>query len=239
VGQVEKHWDETIRAVPKLHEYQTALEQMGSVKEFFTKDELEKIVLWKHATGKKRPFNNKYINANSDTNVRHHSGLAISLAMKIQLDECLNENGVLTAKGKKSIQDAIVALTKGISGVGPATASAMLTIVRPDIFCYMYDEAVDCFEGKRSYTISNYLGVNTRCLETANHLGFGWTTNRVAKTIWTAARFFALNGKDLTEEDESGAEVDGEEQEEEEDDNESEQGNGDEGSGPSKRPRLD
>jgi hypothetical protein len=230
--KVEKHWDETIRLVPRLREHQTALEQMGSDKEFFTKDELDKIVKWKHSVGKTRIFNVKYINANSDTTVQHHSRLAISRAMKIQLDECLNENGVLTAKGKNSIQDAIVELTKNISGVGPATASAMLTIVRPDIFCYMYDEAIDCFEAKRDYKISNYLGVNTRCLEKANNLGQGWTTNRVAKTIWTAARFLAVNGKDLTEEDESGADEDCEEQKEEED-----QGNGNEGSGPSKRPR--
>jgi hypothetical protein len=235
--KVEKHWDETIRLVPRLREHQSALEEMGSVKEFFTKDELDKIVLWKHTVGKTRIFNVKYINANSDTNVRNNSRIAISLAMKIQLDECLDENGVLTAKGKKSIQDAIVALTKNVKGVGPATASAMLTIVRPDIFCYMYDEAVDCFEAKRSYTISNYLGVNTRCLEKANSLGEGWTTNRVAKTIWTAARFLAVNEKDLTEEDGSVADEDGEEQEEEEDDDDGNQGNTDEGSGPSKRPR--
>jgi hypothetical protein len=124
--KVEKHWDETVHLVPRLHEYQTALEDMGSVKEFFTKDELDKIVLWKHTVGKTRVFNVKYINANSDTTVRNNSKIAISLAMKIQLDECLNENGVLTAKGKKSIQDAIVALTKNIQGVGPATAVSTL-----------------------------------------------------------------------------------------------------------------
>jgi hypothetical protein len=235
--QVEEHWGETIRLVPRLREHQSALEEMGSVKEFFTKDELDKIVLWKHTVGKTRVFNVKYINANSDTNVRDNSKIAIAMAMKIQLDECLDENGDLTAKGKKSIQDAIVALTKNLKGVGPATASAMLTIVRPDIFCYMYDEAVDCFEEKRSYTIGNYLGVNTRCLEKANSLGEGWTTNRVAKTIWTAARFLALNEKDLTKENGSGADEDGEEQKEEKDDEAGKQGNTDEGSGPSKRPR--
>jgi hypothetical protein len=124
--KVEKHWDETVRLVPRLREHQTALEEMGSVKEFFTKDELDEIVLWKHTVGKTRVFNVKYINANSDTTVRNNSKIAISLAMKIQLDECLNENGVLTAKGKKSIQDAIVALTKNIQGVGPATAVSTL-----------------------------------------------------------------------------------------------------------------
>jgi hypothetical protein len=114
----------------------------------------------------------------------------------------------------------------------------MLSIVRPDIFCYMYDEAVDCFEPKRTYTISNYLGVNSRCLENAKHLGEGWTTNRVAKTIWTAARFMAIKEKDLTEEDDSGTVEDGEEQEEEEDDDDDgKKDNAHEGSGPSKRAR--
>jgi hypothetical protein len=261
--KVEMHWDGAISDILPLRGHQTALEEMGSVKEFFTKDDLDKIIKWKHTVGKTRVFNVKYINANSDSTVRHHSRLAISLAMKIQLDECLDENGTLTAKGKKSIQDAIVELSKNLKGVGPATASAMLTLVRPDIFCYMYDEAIDCFGTKRDYTIAYYMRVNGRCLDIAKQLGEGWTTNRVAKTIWTAARSLAVNGKDLTEGDDSGDDEeedseeaeDGEEQEEEEDDDNndgdddeedgnddgggSKKGNGNEGSGPPKRQRVD
>ena len=45
--------------------------------------------------------------------------------------------------------------------------------------------------------MSNYLRVNSRCLQIAKKLAGSWTPSRVAKTIWTAARFLAANGEDL------------------------------------------
>jgi hypothetical protein len=148
--------------------------------------------------GKNRIYNLKHLNANTDTSIQECSRLAIAAARKLQIDECINEDGSLSAAGRKSIQEVLSHLVE-LKGVGPATASAIITLVRPDLFCYLYDEVIDCFESKRDYTVSVYLRVNSRCLELAKRIG-GWTPARVAKSIWMAARILALTGEDLTEE---------------------------------------
>jgi len=50
------------------------------------------------------------------------------------------------------MQEAITEMGK-LQGVGPATASAILTLVRPDVFCYLYDEVIDCFEPTRDVSL--------------------------------------------------------------------------------------
>lgn len=197
--KVEEHCKDVIDSIPNLKAYELALEQLGSSKEFFSKAELDQIVLWKHTVGKNRIYNVKYLNANKDESIKKHSRAAITLAANIDLAKCLEKDGSLSQNGRTAIQEAIGELGK-LKGVGPATASAILTLVRPDVFCYLYDEVIDCFEPQRDYKISNYLRVNSRCLQLARTLGGDWTTSRVAKTIWTAARFLAINGEDLTEE---------------------------------------
>jgi hypothetical protein len=147
--------------------------------------------------GKKRIYNLKHLDANTDATIQEYSRLAVAAARRLNLDECVDEDGSLSATGRKSIQEVLSHLVE-LKGVGPATASAILTLVRPDLFCYLYDEAIDCFESKRDYTVPVYLRVNSRCLEIANRIG-GWTPARVAKSIWIAARLFALTGEDLTE----------------------------------------
>ena len=130
--------------------------------------------------------------------MRDCSRAAITVALNANAGDCLESDGSLSALGRQSVQKAIGELIK-LKGVGPATASAVLTLIRPDLFIYLYDEVIDCFEPKRDYKISNYLRVNSRCLQIAKTLGSTWTPHRVAKTIWTAARFLALNGEDLSQ----------------------------------------
>ena len=74
--------------------------------------------------------------------------------------------------------------------MGPATASVILSWVRPDVFCYMYDEVLDCFLPKRTYTIKAYLTCRTKCHEHAERLQ--WTPEKAARTLWTAAKAKAL-----------------------------------------------
>ena len=45
--------------------------------------------------------------------------------------------------------------------------------------------------------MAQYLRVDERCHEIAQKLD--WTTARVAKAIWTACRYLANTGKDLTD----------------------------------------
>jgi len=196
--RVEEHCASVIESIPNLKKYERQLEALGTAKECFNKAELDTVVLWKHTVGKNRIYNVKYLNANTDQNVQDNSRAAISLALAINAEECLEESdGSLSGAGRKAIQEAMGELGK-LKGVGPATASAVLTLVRPDLFCYLYDEVIDFFEPQRDYKISNYLRVNSRCLQIAKTLGGSWTPSRVAKTIWCAARFLAANGEDLS-----------------------------------------
>jgi hypothetical protein len=196
---VEHHYDDVTRSIPNLLERERALEHMPSLEEF-SKEHLDQIVSWKHTVGKNRVYNIKLVNANADHLVKKHSRAAINMAQSIRLEDCVDQDGSLSPTGRTAIQSAIGELTQ-LRGVGPATASAILTLVRPDVFCYMYDEVIDCFLPQRDYKIGNYLDVNSRCLQLAQKLGAGWNTSRVARTIWTAARFLAIHGRDLTVKD--------------------------------------
>lgn len=196
--RVERHSDEVIDSIPNLRNYENALEELcSSPRQFFTKEELDQIILWKHTVGKSRPANKKLMEKNSDSDVKEHTRSAISIALDIKIDKCLNADGSLSTEGKKLIQDAIACMDK-LKGIGPAGASAVLSLIRPDIFCYFFDEAIDCFEAKREYKVASYLRVNSRCLQIAHKLGGEWNTRRVAKTIWAASRFLALQGEDLS-----------------------------------------
>jgi len=74
----------------------------------------------------------------------------------------------------------------------------------------MYDEVIDTFLlSKRTYTLKVYLDINNECTRLANELnknndsgdvgGRDWTTARVARTLWIAARVLAAgDGEDLT-----------------------------------------
>jgi len=201
--KVESFCQVVIDDIPKLKELENALHAFATTakRSSFSKAELHQIVLWKHTVGKNRAFNMKHIIANSDESVKEYSTKAIQLAREIDLNGLVDVNsGAMNQNGKKSVQAALENLTKNLKGVGPATASAMMTLVRPDIFCYLFDEVIDVFEPKRDYTLPIYLRVNSRCLQIAQKLGGEWTSGRVAKTIWMAARFLAERGKDPTKE---------------------------------------
>ena len=102
--------------------------------------------------------------------------------------------------------------------MGPATASAILCLYRPDAFAFMDDEVIEClYDGKRGYTLKIYAAVNDRCGEIAAELneaptGGGnevdgeagsssekkekWTSFRVGKALWTVATMSAASDED-------------------------------------------
>lgn len=163
-----------------------------------TKEELMQLVRWKFAVGKPRPQLLGLLKSNTESSVTKASKVAIMLAKEMKPEKCVNENtGELSEAGKEAVKHALEELTK-LKGVGPATATAVLTQCRPDLICYMFDEVIDTFEPKRDYTMSIYLRINSECLKIAKTLGGNWTTARVAKVLWTAARVLAQNGDDLT-----------------------------------------
>jgi hypothetical protein len=153
-----------------------------------TREFLTNIVNWKFSVGKKRPYN---VLGNSEEAIKTCSKKAITLAEKIGMGEDLENLN-------KRIEGALKDMME-LKGVGPATASAVLSMVSPHVFCYMYDETIDCFESQRKYDIKCYLRINRECMTLASALGPGWTTKRVARTLWIAARVCAdPSCKDLT-----------------------------------------
>eukprot|EP00560_Eucampia_antarctica_P004356 CAMPEP_0197841474 /NCGR_PEP_ID=MMETSP1437-20131217/46202_1 /TAXON_ID=49252 ORGANISM="Eucampia antarctica, Strain CCMP1452" /NCGR_SAMPLE_ID=MMETSP1437 /ASSEMBLY_ACC=CAM_ASM_001096 /LENGTH=288 /DNA_ID=CAMNT_0043451239 /DNA_START=13 /DNA_END=877 /DNA_ORIENTATION=- len=211
---------------------------------FIGQAELLKLVEWKFAKGKPRLALMKYLNANSEKEVKHFSLRAFSRIQILNKDKdnrdnikgsigslceleavgpattsaihylilpdlfisrmeicereteaCLNE--ISNANSEKQVKDSSLRAFSGIQelnkdshdnikgsinslcelkGVGPATASAILCMVRPDLISFMDDEVIEClYDGKRGYTYKIYEKVNQRCTELANALGDDWT----------------------------------------------------------------
>mmetsp|Transcript_28165 Transcript_28165/g.81426 ORF Transcript_28165/g.81426 Transcript_28165/m.81426 type:complete len:295 (+) Transcript_28165:80-964(+) len=143
-----------------------------------TREELLKVVDWKFAKGKPR------------------YALLNRLKSNQNVDECSREAFAESKEGNR--REAIDALC-ALNGVGPATASAILSLHRGDIFAFMDDEVVEAlYEGKRGYTFKIYNEMNSRCAELAQELGDEWSTRRVGRALWTAARLCASGEEDLT-----------------------------------------
>lgn len=134
-----------------------------------SKEELVKVIEWKFAKGKPRPYM-KHILANTNGHVQDWS------------------NAAFLEADNNHVEEAIDALTN-LKGMGPAGASAVLSLYRPDVFVFMDDEVIEClYSGKRGYTKAIYLEVNNECTKLANDLGEAWTPRRVGMALWTAAR---------------------------------------------------
>jgi hypothetical protein len=146
---------------------------------WISKEDLIKIIQWKFAKGKPRQYM-KYIKSNTNEEVKDCSNKAFQEADKADVDA------------------AIIEMTK-LKGVGAAGASAVLSLYRPDLFCFMDDEVIESlYNGKRAYTKAVYVQVNEECTKLADALGKRWTTRRVGMALWTAARIYASGGHDIT-----------------------------------------
>jgi hypothetical protein len=144
-----------------------------------SKEDLIKIIQWKFAKGKPRQYM-KYIKSNTDEEVK----------------DCSNKAFLEADKG--DVDAAIIEMTK-LKGVGAAGASAILSLYRPDLFCFMDDEVIESlYNGKRAYTKAIYMQVNEECSKLADTLGKKWTIRRVGMALWTAARIHASGGQDIT-----------------------------------------
>lgn len=170
--------------IPNLHKLQKEIDLL-SEKDSLTKDDLDKIVSWKFVVGKGRPSIRKLLHSNSDQNIEQHTQRAIMIAKNVKPEN--NED---------AMNDALAELEQ-LKGIGPATASAVLSLVNPSVFCFMYDEVIDCFMPKRDYKRSTYLSVLKECQRLALSLNkadgsSSWTPSRVATVLWTACRDLAI-----------------------------------------------
>lgn len=189
---VESQYSEVVPHVKGLKTAQVEYRKLGRLflyndsKDCITKEELLKIVAWKFSVGKPRHALMKHLESNTEASVRAASKSGIATARDI------------TTKCEPSSSKNALEVIATLKGVGPATASALLALVRPDVFCYMYDEVLDCCLPKRAYTLPAYRTLNEFCLGIAEDLGKGWTTYRVASVLWTAARANAYGLEDHT-----------------------------------------
>ncbi|KAL3945421.1 MAG: hypothetical protein SGBAC_000474 [Bacillariaceae sp.] len=189
--QIESQFDPLLSSVKEIqignkqYENLKAKFAADSSKDCISKEELMTVVSWKFSVGKKRPALMKHLNSNTDTSVQECSKNAIAHARSLEASGDWN--------GDDDIKCCINHLTE-LSGVGPATASAVLSMIRPDIFPYMYDECIDTFLPKRTYTLPVYLKIGEACTELSSKLN-GWTPARVGRVLWVAARVSASNGE--------------------------------------------
>ena len=168
-----------------------------------TKDELIQVIEWKFAKGKARPMLWKQIQSNAEAAVQEASCRAFEIVDQLptqQQPSSSSSTTTTTTTITAIIKQAVEALSsKDLKGIGPATASAVLSLYRPDLFAFMDDEVLEGFVGERKYTLKAYLDMNEECLACARRLGDGWTPRRVGTALWTAARLSLCEDRvDLT-----------------------------------------
>jgi hypothetical protein len=165
----------------------------GSTDTYCTLEELTTVIQWKFSKGKARPLW-KHIRSNTEDGVRDASQKAFSLISSIAMD---GDDAVGDGESSSSVEQkqnailkkAIEEFSTPLKGIGPASATAFLSLYRPDLCIFMDDEVIEClYPGKRGYTIKIYLEINHKCQKLAEELGEGWTTRRAGRALWTAAK---------------------------------------------------
>ena len=165
-------------------EFREKIENIGSSNDFYiSQEQLLKIVEWKFAKGKPRYALMKHLTANTESAIKDCSSRAFSITSDKEKDSEL------------IIKESIDTLCE-LKGVGPATASAILCLLRPDLFSFMDDEVIESlYDKKRGYTFAIYRQVNQRCTELATILldDDYWNPWRVGRALWTASKLYAAN----------------------------------------------
>ena len=135
-----------------------------------TLDQLTKLMVWKLQRGQFRATLMGLIKRNSDKTVRTVS----SKALKQLFDD-------------SDVTGSMKTLTE-LSGVGPATASLILSIATPDKVPFMSDEAMDAVVGlPRKYTMSQFHKFRDLVGEKAEKLGGDWTFIMVENALFATA----------------------------------------------------
>ena len=82
-----------------------------------------------------------------------------------------------------------VARLAELAGVGPATASAVLAAVHPDLYPFFDEDVAAQIPdlGPVAFTMPYYLRYATRLRERAAQLGGDWTAHTVGQALWSVA----------------------------------------------------
>ena len=73
-----------------------------------------------------------------------------------------------------------------LSGVGPATSSALLACYCPEKVAFMSDEALKCTSLPLTYTLKNYLAFNDKITEKLQEIGGELTVNDLQQALWSS-----------------------------------------------------
>ncbi|KAK9908039.1 hypothetical protein WJX75_001968 [Coccomyxa subellipsoidea] len=148
-------------------------------------EELVKLMEWKLKRGKWRPKLLDYAKSAKEEDVRESSQAAFEAAGKItdEPDADADVDG-------EAIRDALRPLTE-LKGVGPATASAILTAFSPHI-PFMSDEAMAAaLTGPKQYTPARYLdfahALRLKAHKLTTELGRTFSAQDVEKALWSEA----------------------------------------------------
>ncbi len=135
---------------------------------FVTLDELAKITEWKMARGSWRQRNLVLVRSNSPELVEETSREALS-----------------------SIPDAKkpISILSRLSGVGPATASAVVAAAAPERYPFFDDLVAEQIEGlgRMGFTSAFYGRYSEAIRDRAGRLGAGWTPAMVERALWANA----------------------------------------------------
>ena len=140
-------------------------------KEVITLPQLERLMVWKLRRGQFRPTLMGLIRRNSPNNVEDVTNKAITLVLE----------------STDNVTEAFKVL-EVLHGVGPATASLILSVILPGEVPFMSDEAMDASIGlPRSYTASRCKKFREAMTAKAKELGEEWNVGLVEKALFTAA----------------------------------------------------
>ena len=152
---------------------------------FCSYDELITVIEWKFAKGKARPMLWKKIKSNPKALVKTATESAFEKAAELNNDS-----------SEKEIKAALEEIVTDLNGIGPASASAILSLYKPEIFAFMDDEVLEAITGGRKYTMNAYLQMNGECSRLAKALGDEWNVRSVGKALWSAARISLCDDRD-------------------------------------------
>lgn len=138
---------------------------------FITRAELAKVVEWKLSRGKWRPRLLSYASSLDDEEVKAASMTSFSALPDLKV--------------------AINALS-ALKGVGPATASAVLAAVAPDVAPFMSDEAmIAVLGGVKDYSLKQYLlfadKLQSKAKEMTGLNDEKFTPSDLERALWCAA----------------------------------------------------